>query len=201
MRVEFAALAPRDAYQWMVSTILPRPIAWVSTISSTGRPNLAPFSFFQGITANPPTLMFVPLNTREGVKKDTLRNLEQVPEFVVNLVPHALAEMMNRTSASIPYGESEFEQFGVNPEPSRDVRPPRVAASPVAFECRLHQIVPVGEGPLAAHVVFGRILVAHVQDEILGADGLPDAARLDLVGRLGGEGYTTTRDRFSLRRP
>jgi flavin reductase (DIM6/NTAB) family NADH-FMN oxidoreductase RutF len=201
MRLDFATLAPRDAYQWMISMILPRPIAWVSTISAEGKTNLAPFSFFQGVCANPPTLMFVPVNNRQGLKKDTVRNIEAVPEFVVNLVPHRLAEQMNATSALLPYGESEFEKFGIAPAPSDLVRPPRVAAAPVAFECRLHQIVNIGEGPLAAHVIFGRILAAHVADAVLGTDGRPDVSKLDLIGRLGGEAYTTTRDTFSIERP
>ena len=201
MRLDFSALAARDAYQWMISTILPRPIAWVSTIAADGKTNLAPFSFFQGITANPPTLMFVPVNNRQGGKKDTVRNVEAVSEFVVNLVSYKLAEQMNATSALLPYGESEFEKFGVASTPSEQVRPLRVAEAPVSFECRLHQIVNIGEGPLAAHVIFGRILVAHVRDDVLGADGKPDAGKLDLIGRLGGEAYATTRERFSIERP
>ncbi len=201
MHLDFTSLAPRDAYQWMVTTILPRPIAWVSTISADGQTNLAPFSFFQGICANPPTLMFVPVNNRQGGKKDTVRNIEAVPEFVVNLVSHALAEEMNATSALLPYGESEFEKFGVASARSDHVRPLRVAAAPVAFECRLDRIVHLGEGPLAANVIFGRILAAHIRDDVLGADGKPDSRKLDLVGRLGGEDYTTTRDVFSLIRP
>jgi len=201
MRLDFATLAPRDAYQWMISTILPRPIAWVSTISAEGKTNLAPFSFFQGVCANPPTLMFVPVNNRQGGKKDTVRNIEALPEFVVNLVPRALAEQMNACSALLPYGESEFEKFGVVSAPSERVRPPRVAAAPVAFECRLLQVVNIGEGPLAAHVIFGSILVAHVRDDVLGPNGKPDVAKLDLIGRLGGEAYTTTRDTFSIERP
>jgi len=201
MILDFASLPARDAYQWMTNTILPRPIAWVSTISPDGVTNLAPFSFFQGITANPPTLMFVPVNNREGGKKDTVRNIELVPEFVVNLVPYSLAAAMNETSALLPYGESEFVAFGISAAPSAKVRPPRVAAAPVAFECALDQIVRIGAGPLAANVVFGRILVVHVDDAVLGADGQPDARKLDLVGRLGGEDYTTTRDTFSMVRP
>jgi flavin reductase (DIM6/NTAB) family NADH-FMN oxidoreductase RutF len=201
MILDFAALPTRNAYQWMVSTILPRPIAWVSTISPDGGTNLAPFSFFQGVTANPPTLMFVPVNGRDGGKKDTVRNIELVPEFVVNLVPHALAPAMNDTAALLPYGESEFSRFGVEPAPSLKVRPPRVAASPVAFECVLDRIVHIGEGPLAANVVFGRIVCAHISDDVLGPGGLPDAAKLDLVGRLGGEDYAMTRETFSLARP
>lgn len=201
MRLDFAALRPRDAYGWMVSTILPRPIAWVSTISAAGVTNLAPFSFFQGVTANPPTLLFCPVNDRAGNKKDTVRNLEQVPEFVVNLVSFDLAGQMNATAATLPYGESEFERCGIASAPSERVRPPRVAAAAVAFECTLDRIVLIGEGPLAANVVFGRIHVAHVADTVLGPDGKPDPAKLDLVGRMGGDGYTRTRDRFELERP
>ena len=180
---------------------MPRPIAWVSTISPEGKTNLAPFSFFQGVTANPPTLMFVPVNNREGAKKDTVRNIELIPEFVVNLVPFAMAEKMNACAALLPYGESEFERFDIKPEPSVLVRPPRVAFAPVAFECVLHSILPIGEGPLAANVIFGLIKRAHLDDSILDANGHPDSAKLDLIGRLGGESYTRTREEFTLKRP
>src|SRR5580698_3979255 len=201
MFIDFTGISTRNAYQWIAGTVLPRPIAWVSTISPEGRTNLAPFSFFQAITANPPTLMFVPVNNRDGAPKDTLRNIELVPEFVVNLVPHALAAVMNDTAALLPYGESEFSRYGIEPAPSKKVRPPRVADSPVAFECVLDRIVNIGEGPLAANVVFGRILTAHIRDDVIGPGGLPDSAKLDLVGRLGGEDYTTTRETFNLVRP
>ena len=201
MLLDFSTLPLREAYRWMTGTIYPRPIAWVSTISREGRTNLAPFSYFQAISANPPTLMIVPVNGRDGSKKDTVRNIELVPEFVVNLVSRALAEAMNRTSDTLPYGESEFEKFGIEAAPSERVKPPRVAAAPVAFECTLHQIVNIGEGPLAANVIFGRIQLAHVRDDVIGADGLPDDRKLDLVGRLGREDYATTRDTFSMARP
>jgi len=201
MQLDFSQLRPREAYGWMTSTILPRPIAWVSTISAEGCPNLAPFSFFQGVTANPPTLLFSVANTRDGARKDTVRNIEAVPEFVVNLVPFAQAEAMNATAASLPPGVSEFARCGVAAAPSTRVRPPRVAGTPVAYECVLDRIVHLGEGPLAANVVFGRILCAHVDDAVLGPDGLPDPAKLDLIGRLGGTGYVRTRERFDLERP
>lgn len=201
MLLDISSLAPRDAYGWMISTILPRPIAWVSTVSLDGRANLAPFSFFQGVTANPPTLMFVPVNDRQGAKKDTVRNIEEVDEFVVHVVPYALAEKMNLTSAALPYGESESERFEIPMVPSERVRPPRVAAAPIAFECALDRIVPIGEGPLAANVVFGRILLMHVADSILGSDGKPDPAKLDLIGRLGGDAYARTTERFEMKRP
>jgi len=201
MLLDFSQLKPRDTYAWMISTIMPRPIAWVSTISVEGKTNLAPFSFFQGVTSNPPTLMFVPVNKRDGTKKDTVRNIEQLPEFVVNLVPFSLAEQMNATSALLPYGESEFEAFGIASAPSERVRPPRVAAAPVAFECTLDRFVHIGEGPLAANVVFGRIRLAHVADDVLNADGEPDPAKLDLIGRMGGETFSRTTERFDLKRP
>ncbi len=201
MHLDFATLKRPEAYAWMTTTILPRPIAWVATLSTDGKTNLAPFSFFQAITANPPTLMFVPVNQRDGSPKDTLRNLEATREFVVNVVPYALAESMNACAALLPHGESEFEAFGIAAAPSTHVRPPRVAASPVAFECALHSVVHIGEGAGAANVVFGRILGMHVDDAVLGADGLPDAAKLDLVGRLGREDYARTSERFMIKRP
>ena len=201
MRLDFTQLKVRDAYQWMTSTIMPRPIAWVSTISAEGKTNLAPFSFFQGVTAAPPCLMFVPVNDRDGKKKDTIRNIEQVPEFVVNLVSGSLAEKMNATAASLPYGESEFEKFGIASAASDQVRPPRVAEAPVSFECKLHSIVPIGEGPLAANVVFGLIQLMHIDDAAVVAGGYADPGKLDLIGRMGGELYTRTRDRFGLVRP
>ena len=201
MHLDFSEMSPRDAYRWMIHTILPRPIAWVSTLSNDGRSNLAPFSFFQGITANPPTLMFVPVNSRHGEKKDTVRNIEAVPEFVVNLVTGAMGEAMNRTSATLPYGESEFERFGIESSASSRVRPCRVAGAPVAFECTLDRIINIGEGPLAANVIFGRIVSVHVDDSVLAPDGLPDPRKLDLIGRMGGDEYSKTQDIFSMERP
>lgn len=201
MQLDFSSLSARDAYRWMISTIVPRPIAWVSTISPDGVTNLAPFSFFQGVCANPPTLMFVPVNNRQGDPKDTIRNIEAVPEFAVNLVSHELGQAMSNTAALLPYGESEFATFGIEPAVSEKIRPPRVAAAPVAYECILDRIVHIGEGPLAANVVFGRILALHMRDELLGEDGLPDTRKLDLIGRMGGDDYTTTRDTFTMERP
>jgi flavin reductase (DIM6/NTAB) family NADH-FMN oxidoreductase RutF len=201
MLLDFTALSPRDAYNWMANAITPRPIAWVSTISPDGKTNLAPFSFFNGITGNPPTLMFSAVNNRDGVKKHTVLNIEATGEFVVNLVPYVLTEKMNACAALLPYGESEFDAFDIAATASTRVKPPRVAEAPVSFECTLHTILPVGEGAGAASVVFGRIVSAHVSDAILGADGVIDPALLDTVGRLGGENYVTTREVFTLKRP
>ncbi len=201
MILDFEKLTPRESYPWMINAINPRPIAWVSTISAAGRTNLAPFSFFQGVCANPPTLLFTGANDRTGKKKDSVINVEQVPEFVVNIVSYALREPMNATSAPLPYGESEFEKFHIATAPSLRVRPPRVAASPVAFECRLDRIVRIGEGPLGGNVVFGTILCAHVSEAVLGTDGRIDPHKLDTIGRMGGDFYTRTTELFTIHRP
>lgn len=201
MQVDPEQLNTRDMYQWMIQTIIPRPIAWVSTVSAEGVTNLAPFSFFQGVCARPPTLMFCPANDRFGNPKDTLRNLEATREFVVNLVPSALVESMNATAASLPHGESEFARFDVPAEPSARVRPPRVAGSPVAFECVLDRIVRISEGPAGGNAVFGRIVHFHVADAVLGPDRRPDPQKLDLVARGGGDLYVRWGETFRLDRP
>jgi len=201
MELDPEVLNTRTMYEWMIHTIVPRPIAWVSTISGEGVTNLAPFSFFQGVCARPPTLMFCPVNHRDGTPKDTLRNVEATGEFVVNLVRFADAVSMNETAAVLPFGESEFERFQVTAMPSICVRPPRVATAPVAFECRLDRVVRISEGPAGGNAVFGRIVRVHVLDSVLAADGLPDADLLDLIGRAGGSEYVRIRDRFSLERP
>lgn len=201
MKVDFTALQPRHAYQWMVSAIVPRPIAWVASISASGIVNLAPFSFFNGVTSRPPTLMFVPVTKADGTPKDTLRNIQQTREFVVNLVSAELTESMNATAAGLPPDESEFDRFDIVATPSDQVAPPRVAAAPIAFECRLETIVPIGDTPGVANVVFGRILCAHIKDAVLDDRGRINPARLDLVGRMGGEDYCTTRDQFTVARP
>ncbi len=201
MELDPESINTRTVYEWMIGTILPRPIAWVSTVDPAGRTNLAPFSFFQGVCARPPTLMFCPVNDRHGRPKDTLRNLEATGEFVVNTVPRALAESMNATSATLPHGESEFDRFGVAPVPSVCVRPPRVAGTPVAFECRLDRVVRISEGPAGGNAVFGRIVRIHADESVLDASGRPDPVRLDLIGRLGGDAYVRLTDRFRLDRP
>jgi len=201
MELDFSTLDSRDVYRWMIATIVPRPIAWVSTVrAEDGATNLAPFSFFQGISTAPPVLMFVPANKRDGTSKDTLRNVQATKEFVVNMVSAEMAEAMSATSATLPHGESEFERFGVKETASAQVKPPRVAAARVAFECKLHSVLSIGEGPGGSNVVFGQILCAHIDDTVLGTEGLPEAGKLDLIGRMGGDDYCTTRDRFTIDR-
>jgi flavin reductase (DIM6/NTAB) family NADH-FMN oxidoreductase RutF len=200
MDIDPAKTAPKDLYQHMIACITPRPIAWVSTISPRGMANLAPFSFYSGVAACPPTIVFSPVNKRDGSKKDTIRNLEVVPEFVLNVVSEPLAGAMNDSAAEYAYEESEFAPVGVTPEPSLTVRPPRVAEAKVHLECVVHQIVHVGEGPLAANLVIGRILLIHADESVL-TGGQIDPAKLDTVGRMDGINYCRTRDRFPLARP
>lgn len=202
----FVRIDPREkdvlsTYRLMIGFITPRPIAWVSTISPSGITNLAPFSFFQGITPNPPTLMFCPLNNREGVKKDTIRNIEAVPEFVVNIVSFDLAKQMNASSDTFAYGISEFDQCGLTPLASERVRPPRVRESRVQLECALDRIVHIGTGPLAANVVFGTILLMHIHSGVLNQQGGIDPDALDTIARMGGNDYSRTTNRFQLDRP
>jgi flavin reductase (DIM6/NTAB) family NADH-FMN oxidoreductase RutF len=201
MILDLSQLPPRAAYRWMVNAITPRPIAWVSTISADGKTNLAPFSFFQGVCAKPPTVIFCGSNDRTGKKKDSVINVNAVPEFVVNLVPYALRESMNLTAATLPYGESEFEKFGISPAASQKVRPLRVADAPIAFECKLDRVVELGDGPLGSSVVFGTILCMHVSESVLNDDGAIDPVKLDTIGRMGGDFYTRTTELFSMKRP
>lgn len=192
---------PRANLRTLLSCVIPRPIAFVSTISADGVPNLAPFSFFNAVGSNPPALIFSPSTRPDGTRKDTIVNLRAVPECVVNVVPYAIRNEMNDASYAFPLDVNEFEAAGFTPLPSRFVRPFRVAESPVHMECELLQIVPVGDGPLSANICIAHVLCFHLANEILLPDGTVDVSRIDLVGRLGGDDYSTTRDRFALPKP
>jgi len=201
MIIDPSVASPRDIYKVMISCITPRPIAWVSSISPRGVPNLAPFSFFNGVGANPPTVVFCPVNRRDGSRKDTLINIEATPEFVVNIVPYSLAVPMNATSGELPYEVNEFDVAKLTPEPSVKVKVPRVKEAPVHFECVLHQIINVGSGPLGANLVIGRIVWMDISDSVLDSAGQIDARKLDTIGRMGGALYARTTDLFELPRP
>ncbi len=200
MQLDFSHLSPVEAYRWLASTITPRPIAWVSTRSAAGVSNLAPFSFFQVISSNPATLL-INVGLKDGALKDTARNARDSGELVVQLVSAGQAEAMNASAAALAHGVSEFEHCGIASEPSSRVQAPRVAGAPVAFECRVAQILPYPPQTPNCELIFAEVLVAHIDDRVLDSDGRIDAARLDLVGRLGGSHYSFTRDRFQLQRP
>jgi flavin reductase (DIM6/NTAB) family NADH-FMN oxidoreductase RutF len=180
--------------------VYPRPIAWVSTRDAEGARNLAPFSFFNAFSFDPPTLGIGP-GSRQGVNKDSLRNIRETGEYVINLVSESLAELANLCSADVAPAVDEWELCGVRPVASERVAPDRVAESPASFECRVTKIVDLGDpGRPTNSLVIGRVLCVHVRDDAL--DGLtPLPAALQLVGRLGGDLWCRTRDTFELPRP
>ncbi|MFN7995599.1 MAG: flavin reductase family protein [Bryobacteraceae bacterium] len=199
--VDPGAAEARDVYRLMVAAIVPRPIAFVSTVDPNGVRNLAPFSFFTAISANPPVVCFSPMmRGRDAVRKDTLRNVEATGEFVVNVVSEEFAGQMNICAAEFPPEIDEFEQSGLTPIPSDLVRPPRVKESHVHMECRLLQIVNVSAKPLGGSLVIGEVLRFHVEDGFF-QDYQIDPDRLRPIGRMAGSTYTRTTDRFELVRP
>lgn len=201
MLIDFSSLSALEAYRWLASTVTPRPIAWVSSQSPEGLNNLAPFSFFQVISDEPPTLMVNVNNRADGGFKDTLQNVQATGELVIQLVSFAQAEAMNSSSAMLPHGVSEFEQCAIASQPSTCVRPPRVAAAPIAFECRVIEVQPYPRTKPNCHLIFAEVLLAHIDDDVLTAEGRIDPQQLDLIGRLGGSHYCRTQELFSMQRP
>ncbi len=200
MQIDPELESPTSVYSTMVRAITPRPIAWVSTISPRGVTNLAPFSYFNGVCSQPAALMFSPVNKPDGSKKDTVLNIEANRQFVINVVPFSLAREMSKTAGEFDYEVSEFEKAGLSEKPSTKITPPGVAESPIQFECELIQIVPVGEGPLAANVVIGKIVFMTIDDQVLNREGKIDAEMLDTIGRMGGRSYCRTTNRFEIER-
>lgn len=203
MFLDFSNLTAGDAYRWMSATITPRPIAWVSTLNQAGAANLAPFSFFQMITGKPPTLMISPLVQRHGRLKDTVNNIQETGEFVVNLVSLEQARSMNQTSGNFAAEVDEFTECDIAGADSVLVKPKRVANSPVSFECRMAAIHPYPPDAPSCHIILGQVLALHVNDALLTADGTLAADKLNLISRLGGDWYgqTISSGNFELHRP
>ncbi|MBX3132635.1 MAG: flavin reductase family protein [Gemmatimonadaceae bacterium] len=185
MEITLASLSPRDRHALLTPLIAPRPIAFVSTVSAGGVGNLAPFSFFAMGGQNPQGVAFCPTADRNGEPKDTLRNVRETGEFTINVVSRAMAERVNQASAPYPFEVDEFDVTGYTRVASTLVKPPYVAEAPAALECRVFQLVPQGSGPMHGTWVIGEVLVAHIRDEMLGADGLPDTAKIQPAARLG----------------
>lgn len=207
MDLDPAALARTDRYKLLIGGVVPRPIAFVSTQSPDGRLNLAPFSFFTAIGADPMLLMFCPANKEDGTEKDTLRNAKPpseggTGEFVVNIVPVSIAHPMAQCAAELPYGESEFDLTGLTPQPSLKVRPPRVVQCPIAYECVTQHVIRTNPGaPGGGNIVIGRVAMVRVDDAIIDPRYRIDPAALDALGRMGGpRGYCTTRDLLEVAR-
>ncbi len=215
MDVAPSQLAHREFYNILISVVAPRPIAWVSSLSASGQPNLAPFSFFNAVCAKPPLLAFAPslrlpkklgavagepAGVPAGIPKDTLRNIRETGEFVINVVTYELAEAMNLTSGDYDATINEFEVAKLASAPSKLVRPRRVAESPVSFECKLYQILDFNPGPEGGSLVIGEIVSIYIDERHL-KEGRVDRNSLDLIGRMGGMQYTRTTERFEMARP
>jgi hypothetical protein len=205
MEIDPAQLAQADRYKLLIGSIVPRPIAFVSTISPDGRHNIAPFSFFAGVGSDPMMLLFCPANTAAGGEKDSLRNAKLredggVGEFVVNIVPASIAAQMAMAAEPLAYGESEFDLTGLTPTASQKVTPPRLLESPISFECLTRQVIRTNPGKAAGgNIVLGEVVHIHADDRVINERMHIDAAALDAVGRMGGSQYCFTRDRFDLK--
>ena len=190
-----------DIYKLMIGSIVPRPIALVSSVDAKGVRNLAPFSYFTACSSNPPVVVFCPiLRPTPPTAKDTLRNILEIREFVVNIVSEEFAEKMNATSAQVPPEVDEFELSGLTPIPSDLIKPARVAESHVHMECRLLQVVHVSDQPGGGSLVLGEVLRFHVREDLMENFRI-DPDKLRAVGRMAGSTYVRTTDRFDLTRP
>jgi flavin reductase (DIM6/NTAB) family NADH-FMN oxidoreductase RutF len=200
MRFDLDKISPAIAYKLLVATVVPRPIAWVVTRSIEGRINAAPFSFFNVMGPNPATLVLGINRDSERGYKDTARNIIDTGEFAVNLVPFHLAEKMNETAINAPQGMNELELAGLTTVPSVHIKPPRIAESPVAFECVKHSTVETGPHQI---IVIGLIQAIYIADEFIkdASRGHVDTDGLDLVGRTFGSGYVRLKDKFEMARP
>jgi flavin reductase (DIM6/NTAB) family NADH-FMN oxidoreductase RutF len=205
----------RQIYKLMTGIIVPRPVALVSTVDQDGLANLAPFSFFSGVGSNPPTVLFCPVirpasaanvaSAREirppdEMRKDTLRNIEQTGEFVVNVVSESIADAANATAAEVPPHVDEFILSGLTPMASEMVRPPRVAESPAQMECKLLQVIYTGHEPGSGVIVLGEAVRFNIQESLF-EDFRVDPGGLDAVGRMAGSTWVRTHDRFEKVRP
>jgi flavin reductase (DIM6/NTAB) family NADH-FMN oxidoreductase RutF len=201
VEVDPATRESRLNYRFMVSAIAPRPIAWVTTVDpSTGVVNAAPFSWFQAVCGDPPMLMLSIQRRDDGSPKDTVRNIRATGEFVVNASPKSLAAQMVQTSGEYGPEVSELAEVGLATAPSRKVRPPRIAASPVHLECRLHQELQLGRDGDTS-LILGEVVHFAADDAVLDARGNVDPRKLVFVARLGGMEYVDTGSVFSMKRP
>ncbi len=199
MEFDLARLAPRDVYRLLIGTVVPRPIAFVTTLNADGRINAAPYSFFNALSHDPPLIVLGVETRPDRSPKDTAANIRQAEEFTVNIVDEALAERMNVCAVPFEPGVDELAEAGLTPVPGTQVKSPRIAESPASLECRRFVTLEVGAG---RHIVLGRVVHMHFRDGVVDPERLRvDPDRLRAVGRMGGGGfYTRTRDRFEIPR-
>jgi flavin reductase (DIM6/NTAB) family NADH-FMN oxidoreductase RutF len=201
-RFDVSQMPTSEAYRLLIHCVAPRPIAFVSTLSKNGQPNLAPFSFFMGGGSNPPSVAFAPNVEVPGKPKDTLLNIQETGEYTINVVSHNILEQMNQASFRYPHGVSEWERTGLTMAPAKKVRPAHVAESLMAMECKLFQIVHHGNDVGSANYVIGEVVYFHIARSIM-TDGHVDPTLVDYVARMGGRWYTraTREAMFQLERP
>ncbi len=197
MKFDPQELSKSQAYKLLISALIPRPIALVSTVNPDGVVNVAPFSFFGGISSKPPIIYISIDRKKDGDKKDTLKNIEYSGDFVVNMVDESIAEKMNICAVDFPYGVSEAEFAKLTPIKSEIVKSPRILESKINFECKVLKIIEIGNSP--NFVVFGEIVLFHINDEIL-ENGVVNPRKLKVVGRLGGDLYTLVDNVFEMKR-
>ena len=177
-------------HSYLLSAVVPRPIALASTVDQEGHVNLSPFCYFNVFSTNPPVMIFSPSRRgRDSTTKHTYENVRAVPEVVINIVNYRIVEQVSLASCEFPRGINEFVKAGLTEVPSTLVRPPRVAESPVSFECKVREVIPMGEGPSAGNLVMCEILLMHVDDTVLDASGRVDPFKLDAVARMGADYY------------
>ena len=183
-------ISQREMHQYLLAAVAPRPICLASTIDLKDQVNLSPFSFFNVFSSNPPILIFSPARrSKDGSIKHTLENVMEVKEVVVNIVNYSMVQQMALSSADFPKGENEFKKAGFTPMNSQIIRPPRVAQAPVAFECKVNRIIPLGDGPGAGNLILAQVVLMHIKENLLNKENQLDSTRLDLVARLGGQWY------------
>lgn len=184
-------IKPSEFHAYMLGAIAPRPIAFASTINKQGNPNLSPFSFFNAFGSNPPLIIFSPaLRGRDAVAKNTLENLREVDEVVINIVNYEMVQQMSLASSEYPKGVNEFIKSGLTPLPSDLIKPFRVKESPVQMECKMKQIIQTGVKGGAANLVLCEIILMHINDDVLNKEGMIDPLKIDQVARMGGDWYT-----------
>ena len=189
MIVDPKEISSPEMHGYLLGVIAPRPIAWASTMDMEGNVNLAPYSFFNVFSSNPPTLILSPALPRDGQKKHTLTNAEETGEIVINIVSYPVVEQMSLSSTAYPKGVSEFVKTGLTEVASTNVKPPRVGESIASFECKVKEVIALGENPGAGNLILAEVVLAHFKDEILDDNGKPDPFKADLVSRMGGDWY------------
>ncbi len=194
-------IGSKATYKLLIGAIVPRPIAFISTVNSQGICNLAPFSFFNGVSSNPPAVMIAITRKSHGEKKDTLRNIETTHQFVVNSVNEWMVEPMNQCSAEYPYGVNEMQTVGLTPLPSQKIQPPRVKESAIHLECELYDTLNVGDGSEGSStIVIGKIVMLHIFSAAY-KDGRILLEEIKPISRLAGTSYGHTNDIFQVPRP